>query len=71
MDTYGRLNELLAERNLTLYQAAKLSNVSRSTLTNAKSWGGQLSVDTIERVCNALGITLSEFFAPSQCEAPR
>ena len=65
MDTYGRLNELLSERNLTLYQAAKLSNVSRSTLNNAKKCGGQLSVDTIERVCGALGITLAEFFSPS------
>lgn len=62
MDTYGRLMELLDERGLTLYQAAKLSNLSRSTLTNARDRGGQLSVDTIERVCKGLGITLGEFF---------
>ena len=63
MDTYGRLNELLTERNLTLYQASKLSDVPRSTLNNARKRGGQLSVDTIERLCVALGITLSELFA--------
>ena len=63
MDTYGRLMELLDERGLTLYQASKLCNLSRSTLTNARNRGGQLSVDTIERICDALGITLSEFFA--------
>ena len=63
MDTYARLTELLEERGLTLYQAAKLSNLSRSTLTNARDRGGQLSVDTIERVCDGLGITLGEFFA--------
>ena len=62
MDTYGRLMELLDERGLTLYQTAKLSNLSRSTLTNARDRGGQLSVDTIERVCKGLGITLGEFF---------
>ena len=66
MDTYGRLNELLAERHMTLYQAAKQSNMSHSTLANAKSRGGQLSVDTIERLCNALGITLAEFFTPRE-----
>ena len=66
MDTYGRLNELLAKRHMTLYQAAKLSNMSHSTLANAKSRGGQLSVDTIERLCNALGITLAEFFTPPE-----
>ncbi|MCR5825148.1 MAG: helix-turn-helix transcriptional regulator [Oscillospiraceae bacterium] len=63
MDTYGRLTELLDERGLTLYQAAKLSHLSRSTLTNARDRGGQLSVDTIERLCDGLGITLGEFFA--------
>ena len=47
MDTYGRLNELLAERHMTLYQAAKRSNMSHSTLANAKSRGGQLSVDSL------------------------
>ena len=62
MDTFGRLQELLEERNLTLYQAAKLSHVSRSTLNNAKNRGGQLSVDTIERICDALHITLGDFF---------
>ena len=62
MDTYKRLNELLEERDLSLYQAAKLSHLSRSTLTNARDRGGQLSVDTIERVCEGLGLTLAEFF---------
>lgn len=62
MDTYGRLNELLSQRNLTVYQVSKLAGVSRSTLNNAKTRGGQLSVDTIERLCAALGITLRDFF---------
>ena len=65
MDTYGRLNELLAERHMSMYQIAKLSNMSHSTLANPKSRGGQLSVDTIERICNAMGITLGEFFTPN------
>ena len=62
MDTYGRLNELLSQRNLTVYQISKLAGVSRSTLNNARHRGGQLSVDTIERLCTALDITLSKFF---------
>ena len=65
MDTYGRLIELLAERDLTLYQAAKRFHIPRSTLSNAGKRGGQLSVDTIERICSAMGITLGEFFTPN------
>ena len=62
MDTFGRLNELLQERNLTLYQASKLADIPRSTLTNARNRGGQLSVDTIEKLCGALRISLRDFF---------
>jgi len=69
MDTYGRLCELLSQRNLTVYQISKLAGVSRSTLNNARLRGGQLSVDTIERLCAALGITLGEFFTPDAGKA--
>ena len=63
MDTLGRVYDLISERDMTLYQLAKLSDVSPSTLRNTKRREGQLKIDTIERICVALGITLSEFFA--------
>ena len=63
MDTLGRVYDLIAQRDMTLYQLAKISDVSPSTLRNTKRREGQLKIDTIERICAALGITLSEFFA--------
>ena len=63
MDTLGRVYDLIAERDMTLYQLAKLSDVAPSTLRNTKRREGQLKIDTIERICAALNITLSEFFA--------
>lgn len=63
MDTLGRVYSLIAERSMTLNQLAKLSEVSPSTLRNTKRREGQLSVDTIERICSALNISLSDFFA--------
>lgn len=63
MDTLGRVYELMAQRGLTLNQLAKRSEVSPSTLRNTRRRGGELKVETIERICAALGITLSEFFA--------
>lgn len=65
MDTLGRVYDLMAERDMTLNQLARLSEVSPSTLRNTKRRGGELKVETIERICDALGITLSEFFAQS------
>ena len=65
MDTMERVNELIAERNITLYKLAQMSDISYSTFKNTVKRNGQLSVDTIERICAGLQISLSEFFAES------
>ena len=62
MDTMGRVNELMAERDLSLYQLAQMSGVSYSTLKNTAQRNGQLTVDTIERICIGLEISMSDFF---------
>ncbi|MBQ9346354.1 MAG: helix-turn-helix transcriptional regulator [Oscillibacter sp.] len=66
MDTVGRVHDLIEERGISLFQLSRLSEVSYSTLSNSKRRSGQLSVETIERICGALGITLSEFFAEAK-----
>ena len=63
METMNRVNELMTERNLTLYRLSQMSGVSYSTLKNTAKRNGQLSVDTIERICEGLRIPLSEFFS--------
>lgn len=62
MDTVSRVYALLNERNMSLYQLARLSGVSHSTIKTTEKRGGQLTVDTIERLCEGLGITLYDFF---------
>ena len=62
MDTLGRVYELLEERGMSLFALAQISGVAPSTLRNTKRRAGQLKIDTIERICDALGITLSQFF---------
>ncbi len=68
MNTIERAKELAQERNLTLFKLAKLSGISPALFTNCERRGGQLTVDTIERVCVGLGISLSEFFAVKQVQ---
>ena len=67
MDTIRRVEELSYAQGISLAQLAKKSGVSNSTLKNAKSRNYQLSVDTIERLCIGLGITMSEFFDTPEC----
>ena len=62
MDTIKRVYELAEERNLTIYQLSQLCGISFSTIQTTKKRGGQLKVDTIERICDALNISLSAFF---------
>ena len=65
MNTISRVQELADERGLTLCQLSRMCDLSEATIRTAKKRGNQLSVDTIERICEALNITLSEFFDES------
>ena len=62
METVERVYELSAERNISINRLAEMSGVSISTIKTTKNRGGQLKVDTIERICNALDIPLYMFF---------
>ena len=62
MNTMDRVTDLVNERGLTLFKLAMLCDVPYSTLKNTRARGGQLAVDTIEQICNGLGISLAEFF---------
>ena len=63
MNTVDRVKELSAERNLTLFRLSVICDIPYSTLKNTERRNGQLTVDTIERICVGLGITMSEFFS--------
>lgn len=63
MNTMDRVNEIAEDRGLTIYKLAMLCDVPYSTLKNTQARGGQLTVDTIERICQGLHITMAEFFS--------
>ena len=64
-DTMQRVHDLVEERNMSISQLSKKSGVAPSTFRRADERGTQLAVDTIFRICNALDISMSEFFAES------
>lgn len=63
MNTIERVYTLSRTRNISIYQLAQMSGISASTIRTCEKRGGELKIDTIERICGALGITLSEFFS--------
>lgn len=66
MDTIKRVYELAEEKEISLYQLAKDSGISLATIKAAEKRSGQLKIDTIERICETLGISLSAFFAEKE-----
>ena len=63
MNTMSRVEELVSDRGLTLFKLAALCEIPYSTLKNTKARGGQLTVDTIERICQGLHISMADFFS--------
>lgn len=59
----NRLAVLLAERNLKITQVAKDTGISRNTITStAQNDSKMIQLQTIDVLCNYLGITPADFF---------
>lgn len=63
MDVVKRINEIMKNQGMTRYQLAKISGLSQSTLSNMATRNTTPSIPTVETICNALNISMSQFFA--------
>ena len=62
MNTVQRVYDLISERGIPFPTLIEMSGIARTTIKSAEKRGGDLSVDTIHRICVSLGISMSEFF---------
>lgn len=62
MDTKVRLQELMDERGWTIYRVAKEADIPWSTIRNMFKRNTEPSIQTLEAICNGMGITLPQFF---------
>ena len=60
-DIAERIIKLNEKRGWSVYRLAKEAKISSSTLTNMMRRGTCPSLTTLERLCEAYGITLAEF----------
>lgn len=63
MNTLERLRQLLNDRGWTEYRLSKECGLSQSTIGNIYRRNTTPSIDTLEIICKAFGITLSQFFS--------
>lgn len=68
MDVIAKLNKLRLERNLSVYRLAELTGINQSTLANTFSRGTIPSIQTLESLCKAMGVTMSQFFAENDTQ---
>ena len=65
MDIAKRLTEVRESQGLSKTQLAKISGVSQSFISYIEAGKRQPTLDVIERLCKALGITVSQFLQES------
>ena len=65
MDILGRIDELCSQRGITKYRLSQMTGISQSAFSKMKREQNTLSVETINRICEALGISVAQFFSES------
>lgn len=64
MDVIARIRELADARGWTDYRLCKESGIPSTTISNMLHRNTLPTIATLERICAAFGLTLSEFFLP-------
>ena len=66
MDTKQRIAELAQERSWSNYELAKRSGVQLSTIQNMYHRNYEPTIPTLQALCKAFGISLSQFFSEGE-----
>ena len=62
MNVLEKVKKLQEERGWSTYRLAYEAGLTQSTLSNMFARGTCPTVDTLEKICEAFGISLAEFF---------
>lgn len=70
MDIGAKLRKLRKSKNLTEQELADLTNISQPVINRLENNAKIHDVESINRICSALGMSLSEFFAEEELVLP-
>lgn len=62
MDILTKITELRTERNWSEYQLAEKSGLTQSTISSWYRKNMVPSIHSLEKICDAFGISISQFF---------
>ena len=67
MDILRKITEMRIERGWTEYELAERSDLTQSTVSSWYRKNLIPSIPSLEHICDAFGITLSQFFLETDC----
>ena len=62
MDINKKIRNLCFQRGWSMYELAQEAGITQSTLSSIMSRGNPPKIETLECICDAFSITLSQFF---------
>lgn len=63
IDVVRKINRMRIERGWSVYKLAELSGLSEKTIYNWEKRSSIPTIQALEGICDAFGITLSQFFS--------
>lgn len=63
MDITKRIDDLCKLYGMSKYRLSQLTGISQSAFSKMSRQQSSPSVETIQRICDALGISMAQFFA--------
>lgn len=68
MDILDKITELREERHWSEYQLAEKSGLTQSTISSWYRKGILPSIPSLEKLCDAFGLSLSQFFLEDELQ---
>lgn len=63
MDISKRVDELCKLHHMSKYRLSQITGISQSAFSKIARQQMSLSIETIQRICDALGISMAQFFS--------
>ena len=67
MDILKKITQMRLERDWTEYELAERAELTQSTISSWYRKNLVPSIPSLEHICSAFGVTLSQFFLESEC----
>ena len=61
-----RIDFLCQQHNISKYRLSQITGISQSAFSKMARQQSSLSLETIQRICDALGISMAQFFSESR-----